>query len=199
MRFGPGLWYDLYMNGQLRLLLILGGLVLLFVFLQDKLGSKMLSIEERNTEVVKEEQSDTVTNIENSENDDIEKNDYVEVSNPNGKTVKVNVEVADTPLEKMNGLSKREFLGDYDGMWFVDTEDTQNPFWMPDMNFALDIIFVDSKGFIVDIIESAQPCATIENCPNLYPKEKYRFVLEVNAGFCKLHEIEIGHSIKQYF
>ena len=199
MRFGPGLWYDLCMNGQLRLLLILGGLVLLFLFLQDKLGSKMLSIEQRDSEVLKEEKSDGVNAVESSENGDIEKKEYIEISNPNGKTVKVNVEVADTVLKKMNGLSKREFLGDYDGMWFVNTEDTQNPFWMPDMNFPLDIIFVDSKGFIVDIIASAQPCATIENCPNLYPKEKYRFVLEVNAEFCKLHEIEIGHSIKQYF
>lgn len=199
MRFGPGLWYDLCMNGQLRLLLILGGLVLLFLFLQDKLGPKILSIEQRESEVVKEDKPESEKIEGDSKDNGLEKSDYVEISNPEGKTVKVNVEIADTAIEKMNGLSKREVLGDYDGMWFVNTEDTQNPFWMPDMNFPLDIIFVDSKGFIVDIIPSAQPCATIENCPNLYPKEKYRFVLEVNAEFCKQNEIEIGHSIKQYF
>lgn len=199
MRFGPGLWYDLFMNGQLRLLLILGGLVLLFLFLQDKLGSKILSIEQRDSQVIKTENSKGSDIIGNSNENDLEKRDYVEISNPDGKTVKVNVEIAETAIEKMNGLSKREVLGDYDGMWFVNTEDTQNPFWMPDMNFPLDIIFVDSKGFIVDIIASAQPCATIENCPNLYPKEKYRFVLEVNSEFCKQNEIEVGQSIKQYF
>ena len=151
-----------------------------------------ISITENSSKV--EEQKENNSKKESSE----EKKDYVDIYMEEGKSVKVNVEVANTEIERRNGLSNRQYLGDYDGMWFVFKEDVKNPFWMPNMKFPLDIIFVDSKGYIVDIIKQAQPCVSIENCPNLFPDSEYRYVLEVNGNFCSLNKIEEGSSIVQH-
>jgi len=88
-------------------------------------------------------------------------------------------------------------LGDYDGMLFVFDEDVANPFWMKDMLIPIDIVFVDSQGFIVDIKADEQPCDSTY-CPQIYSKDLYRYVLEVNAGFCEENEIEVGYSMVQY-
>ena len=67
-------------------------------------------------------------------------------------------------------------------------------FWMKDMLIPLDIIFVDSSGFIVDIKDNNAPC-TDSYCPSIPPSTSYRYVLEVNANFCEENRVKVGHSI----
>jgi len=182
------LWYDIGMRGQLRFLLILVILVGLFIFLQGKFNFLDISITENSSKVEKQKE-------ENSGEGSIEeKKDYVEIYMEEGKSVKVNVEVAKTDMERRNGLSNRQYLGDYDGMWFVFDEDVKNAFWMKDMSMPLDIIFVDSSGFIVDIKDNNAPC-TDSYCPSIPPSSTYKYVLEVNANFCEENGVEVGHSI----
>ncbi len=187
------------MSRQLKLLLYLIGLVSLFLFLQEKFGDDKFFIKEKGEETQQLKESNetlgTSQEIKEISEDDSK---YLEINTSTGESIRVNVEVADDDLEIMNGLSNRELLGDYDGMWFVFKKDVKNPFWMPNMKFPLDIIFVDSKGYIVDIIKQAQPCVSIENCPNLFPDSEYRYVLEVNGNFCSLNKIEEGSSIVQH-
>ena len=182
------LWYDVNMSGQLKFLLTLVVLVGLFLFLQEKFSFLDISITENSSKV--EEQKENNSKKESSE----EKKDYVDIYMEEGKSVKVNVEVANTEIERRNGLSNRQYLGDHDGMWFIFDEDVKNSFWMKDMLIPLDIIFVDSSGFIVDIKENNTPC-TDSYCPSILSSSTYRYVLEVNANFCEENGVEVGHSI----
>lgn len=119
---------------------------------------------------------------------------FVEIFNSKGTTIAVNVETASTEAERSLGLSFRTNLGTYDGMLFIFPEDTTTAFWMKDMNMPLDIIFIDSGGFIVDIKENNEPCNK-SYCPSITSSEKYRYVLEVNSDFCKNNDVVIGNSV----
>ena len=147
--------------------------------------------------------SEDVLSEEKSEGDGEEKKDnedkpYVEIEIPNGLSVRVNIEISDDDLERSLGLSGRKNLGDYEGMFFVFQNEVNNPFWMKGMLIPLDIIFIDSENYIVDIRENEQPCS--ENiCPSIYSDQKFMYVLEVNSEFCKENGIEEGYHVVQYF
>ena len=104
------------------------------------------------------------------------------------------MEIASDEQEKALGLSNRMYLGTYDGMWFPYDIDVRHAFWMKDCLIPLDIIFVDSSGFIVDIKDNNAPC-TENYCPSITPSASYRSVLEVNANFAEQNGVKVGHSI----
>ena len=92
--------------------------------------------------------------------------------------------------ERALGLSGRESLEG--GMWFVFPEADYYSFWMKDMKFPIDIIWVSDDFEIVDIKENVSP----DSFPETFrPKAKALFVLEVPAGFSKTHQIHIGGKV----
>jgi uncharacterized membrane protein (UPF0127 family) len=102
------------------------------------------------------------------------------------------VEVANTPKTIQQGLSGRSSLKPGTGMWFVFHKPDQYGFWMADMRFPIDIIWVGSDLHIVDITKSAAP----ESYPNIFkPREPARYVLEVPAGFALHNAIKIGDRV----
>lgn len=104
----------------------------------------------------------------------------------------VRVELANTPEARVNGLSGRESLPREQGMLFVFEESEKYPIWMRNMNFPLDVLWIDANGTIVDIWKDAHP----SSYPFIYePHERARFILEVNAGFVEIYNVEIGDSV----
>lgn len=97
------------------------------------------------------------------------------------------VEIADTERKKSQGLSFRKELEKDMGMLFIFEEKAFPKMWMKDMNFALDFIWMNSEGVVVDIDENVTPDTypKIIDAPVATP-----FVLEVSAGFVKEHSIE---------
>lgn len=184
------MYYITIMNSQIKFLISLVVIVGLFFFLQEKFHFLDISITQNTKEEYQEEKK------EEDGNNSKEKN-YVEIYTREGNVIKVNTDIAKSPQERALGLSHRKYIGSYDGMWFVFEEDTEGAFWMKDMLIPLDIIFVDSSGFIVDIKENQQICEE-DFCPTIKPSKPYRYVLEVNANFCKENGITIGDSIKQH-
>jgi uncharacterized membrane protein (UPF0127 family) len=89
-----------------------------------------------------------------------------------------NVEIAQTPEEKMKGLMYRTSLSDDEGMLFVFPQEDFHTFWMKNTFIPLDIIWIDKDFRIVDI-QTHTPCT--KNCPYATPKAKAKYVLEVNA------------------
>jgi uncharacterized membrane protein (UPF0127 family) len=167
------------------------------MFVQDRFDIFDVSFKDEVVQEVKE-----IVNIESDENEEsaeVSNSDenYVEINIPNGLSVRVDVDIADTDVERSRGLSGRKLLGDYEGMLFVYEGEVDNPFWMKDMLIPLDIIFIDNGNIIVDIKEKQQPCSN-SYCPSLYPNESYQYVLEVNSGFCEENGIEKGYSMVQY-
>lgn len=88
------------------------------------------------------------------------------------------VEIATSDEERTSGLSGRESLPEGYGMWFVFEEDIQDPFWMKDTKFNLDIVFVGKDMKIVDI--KRNNVALSEDL--IVPASKYLYVLEINEG-----------------
>ncbi|RJQ33749.1 DUF192 domain-containing protein [Candidatus Parcubacteria bacterium] len=101
----------------------------------------------------------------------------------------LDVYVADTPAKQELGLSGREGLGFNEGMLFVFEKDDEYAFWMKDMKFAIDIIWIDASGKVVHI----EPNLTPDTYPHTYrPDVPARFVLEVNAGFVERNNVQVG-------
>ena len=105
----------------------------------------------------------------------------------------VEVELADEPAEWARGLMYRESLAPDTGMLFVFPNDHPQTFWMKNTKIPLDLLFINSAGTIVDIRE-LQPC-TAEPCETYTSKSVAKYVLEVNAGFAKTHDIAPGVKV----
>lgn len=98
----------------------------------------------------------------------------------------VKVYVANTPETHQRGLSIFDTLPPGTGMFFIFDKDDVYGIWMKDMKFAIDIIWVDAEGRIVDMREHATP----ESYPHVFtPRAPARYVLEVVSGFIEQRSI----------
>lgn len=106
--------------------------------------------------------------------------------------VSVRTEIAETPEERRRGLGGRDALLENHGMLFVF--DTPAPYgiWMEDMRFAIDILWLNAEGKIVDLKQNVVP----ETYPEVfYPKEDALYVLELPARFTELRSVSRGDFV----
>ena len=108
-----------------------------------------------------------------------------------------NVEIASTSVEKARGLSFRPSLGENQGMLFTFSTGAVQTFWMKDMNFPLDMIWI-SGNTVVGFAQNAVPQPgvplwglTIYSSPDDTDK-----VLEVNAGTVANDNIKVGDTVQ---
>lgn len=104
---------------------------------------------------------------------------------------------ADTPEKRRIGLSNHTFLPKNEGMLFIFPNKDTRVFWMKDMDFAIDIIWLDEKS-IFQIDENVQPEPEVQIDNNLrryISNQKTDLVLEVNAGFVEENEIQVGDIV----
>ena len=92
------------------------------------------------------------------------------------------VTLAATPEARQKGLMGAQSLAKGTGMLFVFPEEGNYSFWMKDMKFPLDIVWISGEGKIVYISSYTQPCEPLQPCPSITPPAYARYVLEVNAG-----------------
>ncbi len=107
------------------------------------------------------------------------------------------VELAVTGAEKAQGLSGRESLPAGAGMLFIYEEDLPLGFWMPDMHFPLDMVWINSDCRVVDVTLNALPQLPgqpRDELPIYSPREPARFVLEINAGEFEAAGISVGDA-----
>ncbi|GEM_PF-714126 len=102
------------------------------------------------------------------------------------------VEVAETPAEKEKGLSLRESLPQSQGLLFLFDAPLQYQFWMKEMKFPIDIIWIGADKRVMDITENLDP-ATYPKTFN--PSQPAQYVLEVNTFFAQMHGIKIGDNV----
>jgi len=113
-------------------------------------------------------------------------------------TAKINrsviyIDVAQTPEEKQLGLSGRESLGNNEGLLFVYDKPGQHQFWMKDMNFPIDIIWIADDYRVIDITKDLIPDTYPETFTSSKPAQ---YVLEVNAGYSDELDIRIGDEFE---
>jgi len=108
-----------------------------------------------------------------------------------GQTIRVSI--ADTPALRERGLGGRAALSPDEGMLFVFPQDGTYAFWMKDMRFSIDILWIAHDGTIVHIAPSVSP----DTYPHSFaPQELARFVLELPAGYAQAHTIQRGDTVK---
>lgn len=108
--------------------------------------------------------------------------------------VTVRAEVARDEESQRRGLSGRDFLGENEGMLFVYDEAEIRGFWMKEMRFSLDIIFIDDDE-VVDVVENLLPPKFGEMPASYTSKQLANYVLEVRAGLAREHGVEIGDEV----
>lgn len=121
-------------------------------------------------------------------NFDISKIQYVKIA---GKTLKV--DLALTPEAQEQGLSGRAGLKEDEGMLFVFNQAGQYSFWMKDMNFPIDIIWIGEDLRVVYIKKNALP----GSYPETYgPEGISRYVLEVSSSFSEKNNLKEGDKVE---
>lgn len=106
-------------------------------------------------------------------------------------------EIASTSLEQTRGLSFRPSLGANDGMLFVFATGSVQSFWMKDMNFPLDMIWISGTtvvGFAQNVPAPA-PGTPLWNLPVYVSPGDTDKVLEVNAGTVAKYNIRVGDAV----
>ncbi len=118
--------------------------------------------------------------------------------NPLSATVKIKqtefiVDLAITPKEKTRGLSFRKTVLPKHGMLFVYENKDKYPFWMKDMQFPLDFVWIDGN-IIVDVTKNVPP-ANSESMQVVKPNTPVNKILEINAGEIDTYNIQIGDTV----
>ena len=97
-------------------------------------------------------------------------------------TATLQVEIAQTTEQKITGLSYRPSLAEGRGMLFIFDTDGRHGIWMKDMQFPIDIIWIDAAMKVVHIEKSVAP----DTYPQVFTSPvPARYVLEVPAGYAK--------------
>ena len=108
---------------------------------------------------------------------------------------KVEVELARSAEEQQLGLSGREGLGASRGMLFVFENSFEHYFWMKDMKFAIDIIWIDENLEIIYIKKGAEQQSE-KQLETYGPRENSKYVLEVESGFSDKNNIKVGDRVR---
>ena len=96
------------------------------------------------------------------------------------------------------GLSYRESLPPGTGLLFVYPEERMRTFWMFEMKFPLDMVWIDGDCNVADISENVpipEPGMTNSDLPLYSPRVPVRHVFEINAGESRQYGIDIGDKV----
>jgi len=78
-------------------------------------------------------------------------------------------------------------------MLFVFPEDGKYAFWMKDMRFSIDILWLSADGRVVYMALNVSP----DTYPQVFrPDVPARYVLELPAGYAKAHAVRIGDIVR---
>ena len=95
------------------------------------------------------------------------------------------VEVADTPVSRAQGLMNRKHLADDAGMLFIFEASGRGAFWMKNTKIPLDILYFDADARFVSGQFNVPTCAGGDRCPSYPSDSPAKYVLELNAGVGK--------------
>lgn len=104
--------------------------------------------------------------------------------------------VAKNPKDKEIGLSRFKNIKENQGMLFLFEKEDYYAFWMKDMKFPIDIIYI-RENKIVDIYQNVKnPKDQYEKMEIIKPKEASDMVFEINANISKKNGLRIGDFVR---
>jgi len=104
------------------------------------------------------------------------------------------VEHAVTYQEKKRGLMFHDSLEADQGMLFFYEEEGYRSFWMKNVPFSLDILWLNQHYEVVGMSLEVPPCDE-DPCPRYRSKKKAQYVLELPAGTAKRLELQEGEKV----
>jgi len=107
------------------------------------------------------------------------------------ENLQLTVEFVDTRETRSQGLMNREILPEMTGMLFDFKDQKIVAMWMKNTLIPLDMIFANEKGIVKYIKHNSLP----GDLNIVSTNESARYVLEVNAGFAKTHNVQIGNRL----
>jgi uncharacterized membrane protein (UPF0127 family) len=100
--------------------------------------------------------------------------------------------LATTSQTQEKGLGDRSSLPIDQGMLFVFSGESMQCFWMKDMHFSLDMIWVGTQKQVLFVKSDVSPNTYPESfCPNV----QAQYVIELNAGQAKTANIQVGDTL----
>ena len=107
-------------------------------------------------------------------------------------TIDIPITIANNDASREQGLSDTISLPAGSGMLFVFDTASKYGFWMKDMKYDLDLVWIDADLKIVDITADV----AADSYPKIfYPSQPVRYVLEVNKKFSTAHGLKIGQIV----
>lgn len=101
------------------------------------------------------------------------------------------VKVADTDPERVQGLSKTPSLAPNEGMLFIFDQPNYWPIWMKDMNYPIDIVWLDANKKVVTVNHGISP----STYPDVFMSvEPAMYALEIPAGEADNNGISYGQT-----
>ena len=102
------------------------------------------------------------------------------------------LEIVDEADKRQRGLSGRSSLPEGRGMLFIFPAIGNHGIWMKEMNFPIDIIWLDTDARVVGLTKEVQP----DSYPDVFYADKDSlYVIEINAGEISKNNIKIGDAI----
>ena len=109
------------------------------------------------------------------------------------------VDLALTPEQRSQGLSGREVMAAETGMLFIFENEGTFSFWMKEMHFPLDIVWIGADCAVVDVTLGAPPPEegqALADLPRFSPSSPALYVLELNAGEFAEQGIDPGDLVE---
>jgi uncharacterized membrane protein (UPF0127 family) len=103
----------------------------------------------------------------------------------------ITAELAMTEIQVGTGMMFRKAMGENEGMLFVFARPHRTSFYMKNTILPLNVAYIDSEGTILELHE-LQP---LNETPVPAASDNVQFVLEMNKGWFKRHNIALGSVI----
>jgi uncharacterized membrane protein (UPF0127 family) len=118
-----------------------------------------------------------------------------QVELPDG--AKIQAEVMTREADMRRGMMWRDSFPEGRGMLFIHGSPGKYPYWMYQVKVPLDIIWMDIRGRVVEVVENAPPCTTqASQCPNYGGNQVALVILELPGGTARKHGVQTGAVIK---
>lgn len=108
------------------------------------------------------------------------------------EAVELSLRIADEPEEHRRGLMYVPHLAPHEGMLFLFAVSDFKSFWMKNTCVGLDLLFLDERGEVLEILTNAEPFS-LEPLPSRQPA---RAILEVPAGSAERWGVRVGDRLQ---
>jgi len=117
-----------------------------------------------------------------------------DVTLPGGQVIHATTMVSE--WDRARGMAFHNSLAPDRGMLFIHEAPGTYSYWMYQHYIPLDMIWMDDRRSIVEIVENAQPCKTVASqCTHYGGTKTAIYVLELGGGMAKKYNLKLGDTI----